>query len=276
MALLLAGQELLKIDPKDFELALDQAAADIAAANSNLELLQAERDAATANYALLHGNKPVPPLVAKTPQIAQGRAQIAAARARASVAELELSRTSFRLPFSGKVTQTTAEVGQLLTRGQPFGEVFASDAVQVTVPLPQDDLRRLAPVVGRRATVSSDGITVAATVERVAAQLDDRTRFARLFLNLDDSDRLTPGSFVEVTLSGPVLQNTFVLPTTVQQPGGVLWVVRDNKLERIEPELRFRTRSQIVVDAFESGDGIVIGSVPGAAPGLPVQVAGHE
>ena len=71
-----AGEPLLQIEPRDFELALQQARADLAAAAANLELIEAESAAAIRNYALLNGQAPVPPLVAKRPQINQGRAQL--------------------------------------------------------------------------------------------------------------------------------------------------------------------------------------------------------
>ena len=267
-----AGRELLRIDPRDFQLALDQANADVAGALANLELLRAESAAAISNYALLHGDAPVPPLVAKTPQIGQGEAQLAAARARAGIARLELSRTSFTLPFDGAVTAVTADLGQLVTRGQPIGEVFALDAVEVDVPISQDELDRLQPVVGRRAIVAADSVTARATVERVAARLDERTRFARVFLKLDPGAYLPPGTFVRVTLSGPELDDVYTLPASVQQPNGGVWIVRDGQLEAVRPNQRFRTRSDIVVDAFDVGDGVVIGAVPGATVGLAVRV----
>ena len=95
-----AGETLLVIDQRDFKLRLAQTQADVASARSSLLLQQAKSDAAVANYALLNPGKTVPPLVALTPQIAQAEAQLAAALARAEVAQLELSRTRFSLPFA--------------------------------------------------------------------------------------------------------------------------------------------------------------------------------
>ena len=138
-----ADEQLLIIDRRDFELALDQARADIAAAQSTLMLQRAESDAARANYALLHPNDAVPPLVARIPQIAQARAQLSAARARSEIAALNLKRTSFSLPFDGRVTESTAEVGQVLLAGQSFGRAFAFDALEVVVPIAADELERI-------------------------------------------------------------------------------------------------------------------------------------
>lgn len=266
-----AGDLLLRIDPQDFELALAQAQAEIDSAQANLALQQAQSEAAIANYALLNGRKAVPPLVAKLPQIQQGRALLAGAKARAEVARLNLARTELRMPFAGKVTGTSAEVGQLLTQGVAFGEVFALDAVEAIVPIAPTALSRLQPIVGRTATIRAGSQEVTASVDRVAAELDAQTRFARLYLKLP-ADSLPPGTFVEASFAGPQLDNTLSLPIESEQPNGRLWVVKDSRLVAITPKLHFRTATQLVVDAFPSGDGIVVGSVPSAREGMPVAV----
>ncbi|MDC1322225.1 hypothetical protein N8254_02195, partial [Pseudomonadales bacterium] len=123
-----ANEVLVSIDAKDFELRLKQALAEVASARSNLQLQQAKSDNAKRNYALLHPKKAVPPLVALQPQISQARAQLAGAIARADIAKLDLARTKISLPFNGKVTQSSAEIGQLLTSGKTFARAFALSA----------------------------------------------------------------------------------------------------------------------------------------------------
>ncbi|MBT5682063.1 MAG: hypothetical protein HOJ09_08395, partial [Gammaproteobacteria bacterium] len=124
-----ANEVLVSIDAKDFELRLKQALAEVASARSNLQLQQAKSDNAKRNYALLHPKKAVPPLVALQPQISQARAQLAGAIARADIAKLDLARTKISLPFNGKVTQSSAEIGQLLTSGKTFARAFALSAI---------------------------------------------------------------------------------------------------------------------------------------------------
>ena len=196
-----ADEVLFSIDPRDYELALAQAEATLAGAQARLELRQAESDAAKENYALLHGDAEVPPLVAKIPQIEQSKADVASAAALVARAELDLSRTEFSLPFSGRIKSSSISVGQLLSPGQAAGEVFADDAIEVAVPVADDELAALEPVIGRSAEIRSGGQTYSAVVERRAAILDDRTRFARLYLRLDGDAQLPPGTFVDVTLS---------------------------------------------------------------------------
>ena len=268
-----AGETLLVIDRRDFELANDQAQADMATAAADLMLREAESDAAKANYALLHPQAEVPPLVAKVPQIAQARARLDAARARAGVAALELQRTAFSLPFSGRVKESTAEVGQVLARGQPFGQAFALDALEVAAAVSAEDLARLDGAAGRSAVVRSGEGAFAAQVDRVSAELDSRSRFATLYLTFAENEALpTPGTFVDVVIDGPRLADTFVLPEAAEQIGGAIWLVADGALRSFTPRTIGRTEAGWVVAAFDAAEGVVLGAVPAARAGLPVTV----
>jgi RND family efflux transporter MFP subunit len=269
-----AGEVLFRIDPRDFQLALDQANAEVAAVRTQLMLREAEGEAARGNYALLHGDKPVPMLVAKVPQIEQSKADLASAEARAARAALDLSRTEFSLPFAGRVTETSVGLGQMLAKGQAVGQVFAIEALEVAVPIAQDDLARIYPVEGRSATIRVAGREFPAIVDRASAELDQRTRFAKLFLALDDSIELPPGTFVDVTLMGPQVANTYVLPEATEQAASRLWLVANGKLKRHEPVIVSRSERGLIVEAFDYGQGVVLGSVPGARQDMAVTPTG--
>lgn len=269
-----AGEELLVIDRRDFELAYDQARADRASAEADLMLQEAQSEAAKANYALLHPGKEVPSLVAKEPQIAQAKARLDAVNARVQIAALELRRTIFSLPFDGRITASSAEIGQVLSRGQSFGQAYALDAVQVVVPIPSDDLKRLRGALGRHATVRTADQSLPAQVERVSAELDERTRFATLYLTYAKGvPPPTPGTFVDVEIEGPTLEDTFLLPEAAEQVGGRVWVVVGGALQSATPQTLSRTPAGWLVAAFDVADGVVLGAVPGARPALAVQTA---
>ena len=277
-----AGEVLIGIDDRDFRLALDQANAEVAGATANLLLQQTEGGVATSNYALLHPGEPVPALVAKEPQIGQARAQLLSAEARASAAQLDLSRTRMSLPFAGKVTASTAELGQMLSRGQSFGRVFAVDSLEVTVPIGQEELQSLLPVEGRTAFVyvgigaMPDPISYEATVVRVAAELDERTRFSKLYLRLNGNPNVSPGTFIDVKVVGPTVAKSLQIPESAEQGSGAVWIVRNNKLASVSPQIRSRSANGILVDAFDYGQGIVVGVVPSAYMGMRVRAVRRD
>ena len=80
-----------------------------------------------------------------------------------------------------------------------------------------------------------------------------RTRFAKLYLTLDDSTAAKPGTFVDVVIDGPQVTDTFVLPEKAEQAGGFVWRVSDGKLGRVEPQILGRSTQGLIVEAFDVG-----------------------
>jgi multidrug efflux pump subunit AcrA (membrane-fusion protein) len=180
-------------------------------------------------------------------------------------------RTDFSLPFDGRVVDSQAEVGQFLNQGQKFGEVFDVASIEALVPISPRDLLSLKPAIGRRASLSLGDFQLQATIARVSPTLDERTRFAQIYLALDNATDVYPGSFFNVVVEGPRLENTILLPEAAEQINESVWVVRDNKLKRSQPRFINRQTSGVIVESFDSGDGVVLGRVPGAKEGMMVK-----
>ena len=145
------------------------------------------------------------------------------------------------------------------------------------MPVDPKDLAHLAPVIGRSARVRTQLGAYDATVERVSAAVAPSTRLAGLFLKFsDDVPKRTlplPGMFAEVRIEGPSYENVYVLPESVLQEGGGVWVVDKGALKSIVPKTLGRTDAGWVVEAFDAGEGVVVGAPPGARKGLAVATA---
>ena len=136
-----ADAVLIRIEPTDFELAVARARADVSSAETSLEALEAEAQAAREEWRVLHGDKEVPALVAKEPQLLEARARIAAAQASLRGAQLDLERTRIRLPWAGRVVSALVDVGSVVGRNQNLGSVYSQDGFEMSVPLRSDQLR---------------------------------------------------------------------------------------------------------------------------------------
>ncbi|MFT7403826.1 efflux RND transporter periplasmic adaptor subunit [Zhongshania sp.] len=268
-----AGETLVTLDQRDFILALAQVQADVTSAQASLQLSQAEASAAIANYQMLSPGKKTPPLVAKAPQIAQAKAQLQAAIARRDIQQVNLERSVFSLPFSGLVVESSADEGQMLSTGQSFGRVYALDAVEIVITLAPEELAKIAPAEGRVAMITADGLNFEGRIARVAAERDPRTRFSKVYLTASNSESLTPGTFVSVKLNGPAIENTFKLPESALQVGQSFWIVKDGAITGVDAIILGRSNGHYLVEAFDYGDGIVTGAVPGARDGLPIRLA---
>jgi len=87
-----AGEVLVVIDPRDYDLAVERAQAAVARAKVTLEREQAEADVAREEWDGLHPGEEPTGLVIREPQIRQAEAEYAAAGADLSVARLSLEQ----------------------------------------------------------------------------------------------------------------------------------------------------------------------------------------
>jgi len=268
----LPGETLVTLEKRDFTLALNQVQADVTSAQASLQLSEAEASVDIRSYKRLNPGKEVPPLIAKEPQIAQARAQLAAATARLEIAQVNLDRSVFSLPFAGAVVESSADEGQILSAGQSFGRAYALDAVEVVISLAPQELAQLMPAEGRVAAITADGATLEGRINRVAAERNSRSQFSQVFLSFDTNQPLKPGTFVTVGLNGPTISNIFMLPESALQVGQTIWIARDDALQRVSANVVGRNGSEYMVEAFDYADGIIIGTVPGAHEDMAIRL----
>ena len=269
-------EPLLRIDSVSYELSVEQAKANLLIAQANLDLREAERFASSENWALLHPGEDVPDLVSRAPQIAQSKANIKAAETSLDIAELQLARTKFSLPFAGKVLAADVGVGQLVTAGQPFGSVFETDSLEVHCNVSDAELKVLEPVIGRSAIVSKGSETIQAHVERSSAVVDQRNRTIKLYLRLDSPATLLPGQFVDINIAGREVSNTFRIPSTAIQPQTGVWIVKDGLLKSVQPNIISHRYPDVIMEAFDFGEGIVIDQLTNAFEGMPVTIPANQ
>ena len=68
-------------------------------------------------------------------------------------------------------------------------------------------------------------------------------------------------------------ENVLVLPESVLQDRDSVWIVEGGALKAVQPRAVGHAAAGLVVEAFDAGDGIVVGSPPGAREGLAVEVS---
>lgn len=238
-----ADTVLLKIDDSDYQLALREAEAAVAGAELSIEQALADADVARKQ---LRDVPNASDLSLKKPQIAEARARREAALASLALARLNLERTEVRLPFEGRVSNTTVHIGEVITVGTPLGEVFSTDTVQVRLPLNNRQMAALGLPIGYSAAegagaevrfeaqVGGGTQTWQGKLVRVDASVDPGTRLIYGTAELDDpygagrSSKGMPmavGLFVEATIRGRAMSNAVQIPSRGLRPGNQLYVV---------------------------------------------------
>ncbi|WP_157268797.1 efflux RND transporter periplasmic adaptor subunit [Azohydromonas aeria] len=130
-----AGQPLARLDAADYELGVEAAAQQLRAAE--VDAAQSASDAARFARLLADGG-----VGAADQERLQAKADAAAARAAQARRQLDLARnrsgyTVLAAPFDGVVTATRAEVGQVVSEGQPVFQLARDRELEVVVDVPE-------------------------------------------------------------------------------------------------------------------------------------------
>lgn len=255
-----AGELLFRIEPADFELAVEQAQANIDSASSDLALLKAEAAVAIQEWEELFPGQPITDLAARRPQIAAAESRLASAEAAKKTAQLALSRTRVSAPSDARVLSTQLNVGQVVAPNVAVGSIYALDSVEISAPLSTRQLETLQPVIDRPATIRPRGqseVTIEGSVKRQNATLDPRTRLASIFIAPDTLEGLTIGDFADVTLRADPVEDALSLPASAFFGRDEVWVVVDGALQRRRLVRLGERGDQAIVRGFDFGDGVV-------------------
>ena len=135
------GALLFRIDPRDYELAVQQAAVQVAQAHYQLDLAREEAAIAEQEWEKLHAADQAPTdLVLRKPQLRAAEASLQGAEARLAEAQLHLDRTKVYAPFVGRVRTARVDVGQHLNVGQAIAQLYSIEKAEIVVPVPDEDL----------------------------------------------------------------------------------------------------------------------------------------
>jgi RND family efflux transporter MFP subunit len=257
------GELLFEIDRADFELTVERAEAEIAAARSDLAQLRAEAQLAIQEWQELYPGREVNALAAREPQIAAAEARVNSAVANQRAAELSLQRTRVYAPVDARVISSNLDIGQIVAPGQSVGRLVSLESIELVVPVSQAQQSVLEPIIGSMADFKRRGAAAtpqSASVVRVDASLDSRTRLSNLFLRPEDQSGLRIGDFIDVTFTADPIPESMVVPTTSFTGQDQIWVVEDQKLsQRQIVRLGEQGNGQeVIVAPFEFGDGVVV------------------
>jgi len=261
-----AGQLLALIDAKDYQLAAQAAAAQVVSAQSQRDLAAADfkRFEALKAQNFISGAE----LERRDATLKAADAQLNQAKAQAQAQSNQAGYARLMATQSGVITGVDAEVGQVVSAGQPVVRL-AHDGPRDAV-FAVSEAMAMALKVGQslRATLVSTGQPLQGKVRELAASADPVTRTYAVKLALEASERLPLGSTVNVLATQlPGSQAGVIkLPTSAlrqEGTGTVVWVFdAANMTVNTQP---------VQVGAVE-GNEVVISS--GLKPGQQVVSAG--
>lgn len=276
------GDTLLQIDKSDYEVAVVKADAAIARAQQVLIREQAEAEVARKDWEELGRAGQPSDLVLRKPQMAEARANLQSAEADLKNANIQLSRTSVRAPFNGRVRTKTSDIGQFVSPGASLGRIFSTNIVEVRLPLNNDDLSKLdlpiafvadspeaAPDVKLTAEIGGKMQVWNAKIMRTDSTYDTQSRALFAIAEVFDpygkgaseyGVPLAPGLYVDAQIKGRSYEGVVVLPRDGLRPENKVYVANeDGSANIITAEVLDTTMEYAyVTGGINSGDVIIL------------------
>ena len=283
------GDVLLRLDRRDYELAVASGRASVAQARVALTREEAEAEVAREEWEDLGEPGEPGPLVLREPQLDEARARVEAALANQARAELDLSRTAIRAPFAGRLRAKRVDRGEFVNRGVPLATIYSVDAAEVTLPVPDSELAFLDLPLGAELRGAGPRVVLEAPfagglhewearIVRVGGEIDPATRMVNLIARVEDPYRamgdrppLSVGLFVDAEVVGRSVDSVFEVPRGALVGADRVWLVEDDRLTlRQVGILRSDPDVAIVSDGLASGDRVSLTILETAVDGMLV------
>jgi len=278
-----ANEVLMRIDPTNYEVAVDQADALVAQRDIEYEgakKLRSQGYRAESEYA-------------------SAAAALATAKAEQVRARRNLERTYIRLPYEGIVRSKEADIGQFVNPGTRLGITFSTEYAEVRLPLTDHDLAFVdlpgAAAVTETGSAAGPAVLLSAvqrgvsqewpaTIVRSEGVVDEKSRVTYAVARIADPYRLHTeghalpmGTFVSASIQGAAVADVFRVQNTA--------IRSSNKLLLVDAESRIRMRTVDVIRAdsqftyitgLTDGDRVVISALESPFDGMAVRTSADD
>lgn len=275
------GEELMRIDPTNYEVAVERAEALLQQRQiefDGTEQLRNEEYRAEAEWA-------------------SASAALTAARADLVRANRDLERTVIRLPYDGMVRSKETDLGQYVNSGTRLGVAFATDHAEVRLPLTDRDLAFVelpaaggtasgGPMVDLSAVQRGETAHWPARIVRTEGVVDETNRVTYAVARIADPYRrntgpesgppLPMGTFVAASIEGTTVRDVIRVPRTALRGNDELLFVDEDDRLRIGTVAVLRADAEFAYlrGGARPGDRISLTAIESPINGMRVRTDG--
>lgn len=296
-----SGETLLKIDAKDYELAMAQKQSAVVNAQYALKVEMGYQDVARREWSLLspqpsandQGNVQVnvdeDELALRRPHLAKANSDLSAARAELAQAQLNLDRTDIIAPFNAIVRSTHVDVGSQVSTQDALAQLVGTDAYWIQVSLPVERLAwiqipRNNTEAGAAVTVIYRGNQRSGKVVRLLSDLATEGRMARILVAIEDPLEINSkirgsgppmliGEYVRVQIQGQRLTDVFRIPRSALRDNSTIWLLGDDETLKIMPvETLWRAADYVLMkNGVTAGQRLIVSDLAVPVNGMPLK-----
>jgi len=280
-----AGELLAQIDPRPFQVVLDNAQGTLD--RDKAQLANALVDLERYRGLIADDSIPKQQYDNQVALVQQDKALVMADQAQVDSAKLQLSFTQVTAPVSGRAGLRQVDAGNMVHPSDTSGLVVITEVqpINVVFPIPQDRL----PLVRRRLTsgagmqvdaYDSDGKTLLGTGILLTTdnQIDTTTGTVKLKAEFPNRDAaLFPNQFVNARLHLDRIDHALTIPSAAVQrgaPGLYAYVVKQDNTVQIRPLKLGPTEGDRVqvIDGLAANERVVVDGLDKLREGATVEL----
>jgi membrane fusion protein, multidrug efflux system len=281
------GDFLAQIDPRPYQVALEQAEGQLAKDQALLK--NAQLDLQRYNTLVAQNSIAKQTRDTQVSLVAQDQAAIKTDQAQVDAQKLNLVYAHIVSPVTGRVGLRQVDAGNYVQTSDPNGIVVVTQLQPISVifTLPEDNLPAVMKQVHAGATLSVTAYERTGTtelgkgrLETVDNQIDTTTGTVKLRAIFDNEQQiLFPNQFVNIQLLVDTLHDSDIVPRAAIQhgaPGAFVYVVKPDQTVAVQKVKVGPADGQniAVLDGLQPGEKVVVDGSDRLREGAKVTVAG--
>jgi multidrug efflux system membrane fusion protein len=278
------GQPLAEIEPRRYQVAVQQAKAAIAKAQSAVADARAglarRETAVAANPGLITGEE----IDTFRTRARAGEADVAAAKAALDLAELNLRDAYVRAPASGIIDTRTVQTGQYLQAGTVLATLVRREPLLLRFQVSEPEAKQLRIGTAAHFRVRSDEeADREAKITHISGEANQASRMVAVTAAIDNQTAkvLRPGAFAEVSVPIGGSDDAPVIPqmaVRASERGFLAYIVDGDVAHERVLTLGLRTNDgRVEVRAgLKPGEMLVVRGAESLREGAGVRIAGPE
>jgi len=281
------GQVILKVDDRDYRLAVESFRSQVRRARLDytLELRRSEVAKREWNsFGEIDASDEQRALAQREPQLEAAKLALKAAESSLKKAELDLQRATLRAPFNAMVVSENVDLGQLISPQTTVARLVGTDEYHVQVSVPVEALRTIRARSGDQPgspttitqRVGEGTIERKGEVIRQLPDLDPGGAMARILVSIEDplgekgELPLLLGAFVDVTTEARPIGDAIRVPRVALRNGRNVYVMNDrNLLEIRDVEIAWSEPDSVLVTAgLQPNERVVMSRIATPVPNM--------
>lgn len=281
------GELILKIDPVDYELALEQKKAALAEAEYQLQLEKGQGEIAAREWELLgapsENHEADRELALRVPHLKYRTAKLEAAKAELKNAQLNLARTEVRAPFNAIVVDRKTDRGTQASTQDTLAVLTGSDQFYVRASIPVSQLKWIHAGNEKGSMVTilrNTGVERIGRVIRVESALEEVGRMARILIAVDQPTAgkhpMLLNEYVRVEIEGAAIENAYHIPREALHEDEFVWLATpEGTLEIRAVEVSWRDATDVLVTGgLNEDERLILTNLSTPINGMQLRIEG--